>query len=242
MHHLWISYGNVIDSRGVTTTRNPLPSALNFIKDDVILAAVRLVTEPKGWSEFRSLVFAPITEEMVFRAVMVPALYIALIASPAAVAAQSTGHATSPAADAVGVPYTPWAVVCATPLWFGVAHVHHLIEKLTSGWSIQNAMIATAVQLTYTSIFGVIATLLFMRTGSIYSAILSHIICNVVQLPDIGFMTSPGQSWNSNSYSCMYNYRYLHLIVHALGLILFSLLLLPMTEVLSLESTYWGKR
>ncbi|KAJ1405301.1 CAAX protease self-immunity-domain-containing protein, partial [Ochromonadaceae sp. CCMP2298] len=133
----------------------------------------------------RAVVVAPITEEVVFRAVMVPAL-------------QDMGMGSQ----------EPWRVVWLTPLCFGLAHLHHLREKLVSGWSLPQALVSTLVQFTYTSIFGLIATLLFMRAG-LYSAVLSHVICNAVGLPDVGFL---------RVYSCLYGWRHVHVCVHLLGL------------------------
>jgi membrane protease YdiL (CAAX protease family) len=58
------------------------------------------------------------------------------------------------------------AYIC--PLWFGLAHMHHFYQKITAGgMTIMSAIITTLIQLTYTTIFGFIATLLFMRTGNI---------------------------------------------------------------------------
>ena len=37
-------------------------------------------------------------------------------------------------------------------------------------------MVGTVIQATYTSVFGIIAALLFMRTGNILAPITSHII------------------------------------------------------------------
>ena len=52
-------------------------------------------------------------------------------------------------------------------------------------------MLSTLMQAIYTYIFGVIAGLLFMRTNSVVAPIVSHIICNIVGLPDIGFLFPP---------------------------------------------------
>ena len=178
------------------------------------------------WMTLRALIFAPITEELVYRSVLAPALYLALT------------QATVLASPAVAITYSPWTVVWVNPFWFGLAHVHHLIEKINTGWQVSQAVVSTLVQLIYTSIFGFIATLLLLRTGTIYTSILSHIVCNSVGLPDISFMHAPG-SGSSAHYSCMYSYRYLHLGLHAAGLVTFSLLILPFTEEYAEKSMYW---
>lgn len=171
---------------------------------------------------------------------MIPALYIALV-GPAAVpdtVGVTIAGATTNAILATTAVRSPWIVVWVNPLCFGVAHLHHFIEKISTGTKLVNALLTTLVQLTYTSIFGVIATLLFMRTGNIYSATLSHIICNSVGLPDVAFCNTPGNR-NSDHYSCMHKYRYVHLFLHALGLVLFTVLILPLTEKFSADSIYW---
>jgi membrane protease YdiL (CAAX protease family) len=171
------------------------------------------------WIALRNIVVAPITEEVVYRSVLAPALYIALINS------DYKQHAT-------------WAVVWLNPLWFAMAHLHHMLEKLNSGWSLARAGLTALVQLTYTTIFGVIATLLLLRTGSIYTSILSHCICNCVGLPDVSFLTAPG-SRGSSLYSALYEYRNMHLFLHAAGLVLFTVLILPLTESYARDAPFW---
>lgn len=75
------------------------------------------------------------------------------------------------------------AYIC--PLWFGFAHIHHFYHKITSGdTTIISAIITTLIQLTYTTIFGFIATLLFMRTGNImgkyYVFVYIYLICIII--------------------------------------------------------------
>ena len=100
------------------------------------------------------------------------------------------------------------------------------------------AVLSTLIQVSYTSIFGCIATILLLRTGSLLSPIVSHMICNSVGLPNMGFMQPPGPE--GNEYSFMYKYRYGLCILHALGLLVFSVLLFPMTEYLSWKSVLWN--
>lgn len=169
----------------------------------------------------RNIIVAPVTEELVYRSVLAPALYFALV--------DGESNAGS---------NVPWLVVWISPFWFALAHLHHLIEKLHSGWSLSRALAITLIQLTYTSIFGAIATLLLLRTGTIYTSILSHCICNSVGLPDLSFLQRPGQK-SSDSYSVLHNHRYLHLGLHALGLVLFALLVLPMTESYAKQAPFW---
>jgi hypothetical protein len=75
-----------------------------------------------------------------------------------------------------------------SPFFFGIAHIHHFVLHLKNKQSMMKAIFTTLFQLSFTSVFGVIAALVFMRTGSIYSSIVCHILCNFVGLPNLGFM------------------------------------------------------
>mmetsp|Transcript_22058 Transcript_22058/g.21308 ORF Transcript_22058/g.21308 Transcript_22058/m.21308 type:complete len:413 (-) Transcript_22058:266-1504(-) len=221
---------------------------------------------------FRNLIFAPISEEVAFRALMIPALYSIYSLSElnkisintSVLMINSSNSNNDSVRDSILLyigkyihispvftnflwcitqfpvlhPESCWKVVLRCPVWFVVAHIHHCAEKIRSGFTVLQALTGTLVQATYTSIFGVIAALLFMRTGSILAPITSHIICNFIGLPNVGFLHQP-KSLESSEYSCMFKYRYYLLFAHGLGLVLFSYLILPLTEDLSKKSIYW---
>jgi membrane protease YdiL (CAAX protease family) len=116
-------------------------------------------------------------------------------------------------------------VALLTPAWFALAHVHHLLEKLfVLKSSLSSALISTAVQLTYTSIFGLIASYLYVCTGNIASPIVSHVVCNFIGLPDLGFLTE-SKSQSPSHLSYLYPHRLPLLCLHALGLIIFAVML-----------------
>jgi len=166
----------------------------------------------------RNFISATITEEIVFRALMIPVLYKSWVL-------ESSSSSSS---------LSPWTVILSCPIFFGIAHVHHCIEEIRNGSKVLTAIMRTVVQITYTSIFGFIAALLFMRTGNLISPLVAHIICNFFGLPDIGFMSK-----SSNELSFLYPYRYFLLFLHALGLILFSNTIMMLTENTSKTSFYW---
>lgn len=60
-------------------------------------------------------------------------------------------------------------MIFGTPLWFGVAHVHHAWETYKSrgrtSSALRFAMLQSSVQFTYTTLFGWYANFLFLRTG-----------------------------------------------------------------------------
>ncbi len=171
---------------------------------------------------FRNLVFAPFTEELAFRGILCVVL--------------AAGYSDSQPPIQSHYRVLPASTIAAlAPLWFGAAHLHHLREKLASGQALLPALLATFVQFSYTSIFGCMAALLFMRTGSLWAAVLSHSACNFVGLPALGFLTPA-----SSQYSCLYRHRWLLLGLHAFGLLLFTWALFPLTSRLARQSLFYS--
>jgi prenyl protein peptidase len=112
-----------------------------------------------SWTGWRNLVAGPVTEEVVFRSLLVPLHLLA--------------HTS------------PKKIVFVTPLYFGIAHVHHLYEFRLTHPEVPflPAVVRTVMQFSYTSLFGFFATFLFLRTGSVYTAIAAHTFCNWMGLP-----------------------------------------------------------
>lgn len=120
-----------------------------------------------GRSNWRSLMFwrnyvvAPATEELLFRCCLVPLL-----------------------APALGASNTLWAA----PLFFGVAHLHHLLGG--------EPPVLVAAQFAYTTLFGWLAALAFWYTRSAFAAIAVHAFCNWMGFPDVGSAFShPRHAW-----------------------------------------------
>lgn len=104
----------------------------------------------------KHLLLAPITEELLFRSL--------LLANDQ----NSTNHK-----------------IFITPLYFAAAHLHHAIKHYRTHRNLKNALLASSFQFSYTYLFGIYSTFLFLRTGSIYPPILSHILCNRLGFPPI---------------------------------------------------------
>ncbi|XP_005806057.2 CAAX prenyl protease 2-like [Xiphophorus maculatus] len=149
----------------------------------------RMCVQDAAW--LRNQVVAPVTEELVFRGAMLPML----------------------------VPCTgATAVIFIAPLFFGVAHLHHIIEQLQLGKDNLRAIILGAgIQFLYTTVFGVFAAFIFLRTGHIVGPVLCHSFCNSQGLPDIGSALSRPQ-------------RSAVLICYLTGVLLFLVMLFPFTD------------
>lgn len=121
------------------------------------------------WIGYRNLVVAPASEEIVFRSLSVPLFLLAKM--------------------------DPTRIVFVTPLIFGLAHLHHLIEFLTSRtpegkrwpplgiWI--SGILRSTFQFAYTSLFGFFAAFVFLRTGNLFACVIAHSFCNRMGLPRV---------------------------------------------------------
>lgn len=108
---------------------------------------------------FRTLVAAPITEEIVYRACLVPILF------------KFYPNQTT--------------LIMTVPLFFGIAHTHHLFEKIfILKQDVTLSVIQTVVQLAYTTIFGALSTFIYLRTAHLPAIIIMHSMCNYFGLPN----------------------------------------------------------
>ncbi|KAF2840265.1 Abi-domain-containing protein [Patellaria atrata CBS 101060] len=112
-----------------------------------------------AWIGWRNFVAGPITEELLFRSLLIPL------------------HLLSH--------HSPLRTTLLTPLYFGIAHIHHFYEfRLTHPHTpALKALARSLFQFAYTSLFGVFAAFLFIRTGSLWPCILAHTFCNWMGLP-----------------------------------------------------------
>lgn len=113
-----------------------------------------------SWIGIRNYIVGPFTEEFVFRACIIP-LHV--------LAGLGTGR-----------------IILTTPLFFGIAHVHHVYEKtITKSATLTHAILISSIQFAYTTMFGWLASFLFMRTGSLWICVAVHSFCNGMGLPRV---------------------------------------------------------
>ena len=127
------------------------------------------ITHERADLNIRNYVFAPVSEEVVFRGCLVPLLLPQLGQTQTAL---------------------------LSPLFFGVAHLHHLVEWYRAAGSgsqrLSAVLVSLLAQVAYTSVFGMFSAYLFIHTGHLISPILSHALCNAFGLPDFtGIPDSP---------------------------------------------------
>lgn len=91
---------------------------------------------------------------------------------------------------------SPTTTVFVTPLYFGIAHVHHFYEfRITHPHTPVVAGIARSLfQFTYTSLFGFFAAFVFVRTASLPAVVVAHAFCNWMGLPRLWGRVRPARS------------------------------------------------
>ncbi|MCJ1227057.1 hypothetical protein MMC12_003712 [Toensbergia leucococca] len=112
-----------------------------------------------SWIGWRNYIAGPITEEVVFRSLLT-SLHLLCHLSPI-------------------------RIIFLTPLYFGIAHIHHFYEyTLTHPHTpLVPALLRSLIQFAYTTVFGWYATFVFLRTGSLPAVVLAHSFCNWCGLP-----------------------------------------------------------
>ncbi|EYU35475.1 hypothetical protein ABFS82_10G052200 [Erythranthe guttata] len=111
-------------------------------------------------SSWRNYFVAPLTEELVFRACMIPLLLCG-------------GFST-------------YTAIFLCPIFFSLAHLNHLLEVYAQqNFSLVKACLVVGLQLGYTVIFGAYASFLLVRTGHLTAPLVAHIFCNFMGLPVI---------------------------------------------------------
>lgn len=107
---------------------------------------------------FRDNVFAPVSEEFIYRGAIVAVLQ----------------------------PYiSPNLLLYGLPLLFGVAHMHHGIRLYFTGeQNLVTSILITVFQLSYTFAFGILANYFYLTTlCNLWCPIVAHVICNVFGFP-----------------------------------------------------------
>ncbi|CAA7400217.1 unnamed protein product [Spirodela intermedia] len=116
---------------------------------------------------WRSFLVAPVTEEIVFRACMIPLLLCG-------------GFKTL-------------SIIFFSPIFFSLAHLNHFLELYCQrGYSFLRASMVVGLQLGYTVIFGGYASFLFLRTGNLICPIMAHVFCNMMGLPAVSSSQAKG--------------------------------------------------
>ncbi|KAL1224327.1 CAAX prenyl protease 2 [Cardamine amara subsp. amara] len=133
-------------------------SSFSYIKSLVQTTSTLVLTGASNVSLWRNLIVAPVTEELVFRACMIPLLLCA--------------------------GFRIYSAILLCPILFSLAHLNHFREMyIRHNRSYLMASLVVGLQLGYTVIFGSYASFLLIRTGHITAPLFAHIFCNYMGLP-----------------------------------------------------------
>lgn len=120
-----------------------------------------------SWIGYRNIIVAPLSEELVFRSLVISLYLLAKV--------------------------SPTRIVFTTPLIFGMAHLHHLAANIRGRtppgrkspplviWL--QCIAVSLFQFAYTSLFGFFAAFALLRTGNFYGVVLVHSFCNLMGVP-----------------------------------------------------------
>lgn len=143
---------------------------------------------------WRNYAVSPFTEEFVFRSCMLPLLVHQL------------GFTKS---------------ILIVPLFFGLAHLHHIIEGYFSkDQSLDFLIMQHSFQFVYTYVFGLYSSYLFLRTGDFFSCFVSHSFCNFMGFPNLQQLLNdfaPKIRWSLS-------------VVYVLGLVSFFCIIASVTD------------
>lgn len=109
----------------------------------------------------RDHIFAPITEELIYRSVILAFLQ---------------------PFDSI----SDLQEILLTPLFFGIAHAHHGYDLYTNrNVGLSTAALTVIIQVIYTTVFGILSNYLFIETSNnVWCPIVVHCICNLIGFPN----------------------------------------------------------
>ncbi|XWS66692.1 hypothetical protein CRYUN_Cryun05aG0222900 [Craigia yunnanensis] len=133
-------------------------SLLDCIKSNLLSFPGQMLFLASNVLFWRNFVVAPLTEELVFRACMIPLLLCG--------------------------GFKVYHVIFLCPTFFSLAHLNHMTEIYSRhNYSLLKASMVVGLQLGYTVIFGSYASFLFIRTGNLVAPLVAHAFCNYMGLP-----------------------------------------------------------
>ncbi|XP_074632184.1 CAAX prenyl protease 2-like [Acropora palmata] len=209
---LWQFLGIRLESIIIAVLFPLLLTVILFTGPIVLLYVNKELTNVKSFIEYpsswvnaislRNYLVAPLSEEFVFRACLIPMLV------------PGFGNVLP-------------IFIC--PLFFGVAHIHHVIERLQLGENPQDVWFNAFFQFGYTTVFGGYSAFLFLRTGHLIGPVICHTFCNFMGFPVIDQIPSSKYPWFISA-------------SFLAGLILFLVLALPLTNPTWYNSIYYQQQ
>lgn len=131
-------------------------SSVTFVIKTTCFVAKQLVELPV----IRNLVVAPLTEEFIFRGVILALLLPS---------------------------WSNTSAIIISSFLFGLMHSHNLLRRLYHTGKVSNQeVVLSLVQCTYTAFFGAYASITYIASGHLITPIALHCFCNFNGLPNFG--------------------------------------------------------
>lgn len=129
------------------------------IKGNVATIFSHFIVEFLSLEGFRDHVFAPITEELFYRSIL----------------------------HAILLPVCSIRnFILYSPMFFGIAHIHHGIELYYYRHiDLKMVLVTVVCQFAYTTLFGILANHVFIEYGTVWCPIVIHCVCNLIGFPDL---------------------------------------------------------
>jgi prenyl protein peptidase len=122
-----------------------------------------------------------------------------------------------------------FSAIFISPLFFGLAHFHHMLEHFNQNSHTSHTRMSTMTiilihlfQFSYTYIFGVYSSFLFIRTGHFIPSFIVHTLCNSLGVPDINNLLDMHDKHKKR--------KFILAICYLIGLWLFSINLFFLTQ------------
>ena len=125
---------------------------------------------PTDLTFLRNYVVAPISEDFIFRAVMVSFMR--------------------------GISLNPWFLTLGTSIIFSLGHSHHYFFQRYQG-DMTVSVNEWMFQLMYTFLFGCYCCMFYLKTGSFLTPVILHSFCNFMGFPDIDTLYSRSKYWRA---------------------------------------------
>lgn len=132
-----------------------------FVPDNFVLKDIK--NEIFSIWGIRNYLFAPLTEELFYTSMLMNT-YLSLYPNE----------------------LTYKMLIWQTPLFFGLAHMHHAYEMYQEGTSnLPTICFNTIIQTIYTTLFGSLTNYAFLRTGgNLWACVVLHSLCNYFGFPE----------------------------------------------------------
>jgi len=75
-------------------------------------------------------------------------------------------------------------LVFGSPVAFSAAHVQNLVVNVVRGMDLRTAGASCLLQIVYTYLFGIYATILLLETGNVWVCVAAHVVANGFGFPD----------------------------------------------------------